>query len=196
MPELCPNQRTEEWLEARKGKITASLAAGCLGLHPYMSAKKAWREIMGCDGPRLENRHMQWGIQFEAAARLDYEAEQGVFIETTGFWVHPLLPWLGASPDGLIGTDGLCEIKCPTNAPSAVPLHYRIQCLVQLAVTGRAWCDFYCWAANGERFLQRVHRAGIPGLLVRLEHFYRSYVLTNTEPPRKARKRRDKAQAD
>ena len=185
MPEIVVAQRCPEWYEARRGKITASLAAACLHLDPYKSAKAAWREIMGIDPGYRPNRAMQWGITYECQARLDYEAEQGVFVETTGFWVHPELPWLGASPDGLCGADGLAEIKCPLNARNRVPIHHRIQCLVQLAVTGRSWCDYYSWGVAGERFLRRVHRAGIPGLLVRLEAFYRAYVLTGIEPPRK-----------
>lgn len=188
MPEITFAQRSEEWYDARRGKITASLAAACLNLDPHKSARAAWREILGIDGPRKTNRAMEWGITWECQARLDYEAEQATFVETTGFWVHDTLPWLGASPDGLVGADGLAEIKCPLKARNAVPIHHRIQCLVQLAVTGRLWCDYFSWGVQGDRFLARVHRAGIPGLLVRLEKFYREYVLTNTEPPRKARK--------
>lgn len=185
MPETVSAQRTPEWYAARKGKITASLAAACLGLDPYKSRRKAWREIMGTEPPERGNRAMEWGIRWEAAARLDYEIDTGNMVTCVGFFVHPLLPWLGASPDGLIGTDGLCEIKCPTNCPNRVPIHHRIQCLVQLAVTGREWCDYYAWGASGQRFLRRVHRAGIPGLVLRLKAFYDSYVVTGTEPPRR-----------
>lgn len=193
MPMVIDHQRTQDWLTARERKITASLAAACLGLDPYRSAKAAWREITGqkTDAERDEyrtNRHMQWGVQFEAAARNDYEAITGNFVEETGFWVHPTLPWLGASPDGLIGHDGLVEVKCPTDAPGRVPINHRIQCLIQLAVTGRQWVDYFSWGSNGKRFLARVHRAGIPGLIVRLEAFYRAFVVTGIEPPRKKRK--------
>ncbi len=186
MPQVQSEQRTEAWLAARVGIITASVAAGCLGLHPYMSRAKAWRLILGTEKTE-ENRFMRWGTEMEASARGQYEVETGVLVWPTGFWVHPEHPWLGASPDGLIGTDGLAECKCPQSLPEAVPLHHRIQMLVQLAVTGREWCDYYAWTLHGS-FLRRVRPAGIGGLIRRLDEFRRAYLLTNTEPPRKRRK--------
>jgi putative phage-type endonuclease len=188
MPLLHINQRTDEWLTARRGKITASLAAACLSLDPYKSRAAAWREIMGM-GSGLQNRHMQWGVQFEAAARLDYEVLSGHIVEETGLWQHPTVPWLAASPDGLIGREGLVEIKCPTEPPQSVPIHHRIQCLIQLACTERLWCDYYSWGAGHHAYIARVHRAGIPGLIAKLAVFYRKYVETGIEPPRKKRKR-------
>lgn len=188
MPLLVVAQRTDAWASARQGRITASLAAACLGLDPYMSARKAWRIIT--QGEKIpENHHMAWGRQFEAAARLDYEAVTGNIVEETGFHVHPVCDWLGASPDGLVGADGLAEIKCPTHPPAAIPLHHRIQCLIQLAVTERLWVDYFSWGCIGQKFLGRVERAGIPGLICRLEAFYRQYVVTTVEPPRKRRKK-------
>lgn len=188
MPPLLHEQRTQEWLDARRGKVTASLAAACLGLDPYTSPKMAWKKISGLVDNELQNRHMQWGVQFEAKARLDYEVESGNFVETTGLWVHPTCEWLAASPDGLIGADGLCEIKCPTDTPPRVPIHHRIQMLIQLACTERAWCDYYAWAGPQKTLLRRVYRAGLPGLICRLKSFYETYVLTATEPPRRKRK--------
>jgi putative phage-type endonuclease len=187
MPLLVEAQRTDQWHSARQGRITASLAAACLGLDPYTSRQKAWRSIVGAQ-VKDDNRHIRWGVQFEAAARLDYEAATGNIIETTGFWVHPTLDWLGASPDGLIGTDGLAEIKCPTNCPPRVPVHHRVQCLIQLFVTERVWCDYYSWGASGQRFLARIHRAGLPGLVARLHRFYQDFVVPGVEPPRKRKK--------
>lgn len=195
MPLLHLNQRTDEWLAARKGKITASLAAACLGLDPYKSRAAAWREItQGGDG--LQNRHMRWGVQFEAAARLDYEAQSGNFVDETGLWVHPDVPWLAASPDGLIRSDGLVEVKCPTDPPTSVPVNHRIQCLIQLACTERAWCDYYAWASEHRTFLRRVCRAGIPGLVAKLAAFHRDYILTGKEPPRMKRKKAAKAKRE
>jgi putative phage-type endonuclease len=194
MPLIEPAQRTADWLEIRRNKITASVAAACLGLDPYCSRRMAWKKIVSIEDG-YQNRHMRWGVQFEAAARLDYEAISGNLVETTGFWIHPTCDWLGASPDGLIGKDGLAEIKCPTVPPEKVPIHHRIQMLIQLACTERQFCDYFSWGANGKQFLARVHRAGIPGLIVRLEKFYREFVLTGVEPPRKARKCRKTANA-
>lgn len=193
MPLREAAQRTEEWLEARRGKITASLAAGCLGLDPYISARAAWRKILGV-GETVQNRHMRWGVQFEAKARLDYEAETGNLVETTGFWVSHDWPWLGASPDGLIGEDGLVEIKCPTVPPTRVPKHHWIQMLVQMIVTERMSCDYFSWGASGQKFYARVYRPpNIFGLVRKLQAFHEKYVLTLTEPPRKTRRRKEHA---
>ncbi len=186
MPLLEASQRTDAWHEARAGKITASLAAACLGLHPHSSRMAAWREITGRGGPS-DNAFMAWGRQNEAEARRCYEAETGLLVRETGFWVHPKLPWLGASPDGLVGQSGQLEVKCPTLLPGSVPIHHRIQVLVQLACTGRSWCDYFAWTPEAS-FLRRIYPAGTAGLLRRLEGFYRQFVLTDIEPPSKRAK--------
>lgn len=188
MPEVISHQRSDEWLAARRGKITASLAAACLGADPYRSRIAAWREIMGL-GTTVTNRAMQWGIDWEPHARLDYEAETGNLVELCGFFVHPDLPWLGASPDGEIDADGLLEIKCPGKCPTRVPVHHRIQCQVQLAVTGRRWVDYFAWSYTGERFLSRVHRSGIPNLICLLHRFYQEFVVTGIQPSRIRRRK-------
>lgn len=185
MPEIVSAQRTDEWYAARLGKITASVAAACLGLDPYKSRQKAYREIMGTEPPEQGNRAMEWGLRYESAARLDYEVETGNIVVPCGFFVHPNLEWLGASPDGLIGDDGLCEIKCPQQAQSYVPIHHRIQMLVQLAVTGRTWAEYFSWGADGGRFRQIVCRSGIVGIVLRLKTFYERYVVPGVEPERK-----------
>lgn len=186
MPELILTQRSDSWVEARKGRITASIAAACLGLDPYQSRQKAWRAING--ETYAGNKHTSWGTEFEAQARSDYEAFSGNLVTETGFWVSPEHDWLGASPDGLIGTDGLVEVKCPGNLPEKIPIHHRIQMLVQLLVTGRKWCDYFCWT-HADSFCSRVHLAGGWGLIQKLQQFREQFVLTNTEPPRKKRRK-------
>lgn len=188
MPLICSDQRSEAWHEARKDKITASVAAGCLGLCPYMSRQKAWRVILGIEKEE-ENQYMRYGRELEESARGVYECETGRLVEPTGFWVAEAYPWLGASPDGLIGDDGLCEIKAPQKPTTKLSIAHRIQCLVQLAVTGRLWVDYFAWHQDGW-FLKRVHRSGIEGLLRKLEVFHREFIVSGVEPPRKKPKRR------
>jgi hypothetical protein len=157
-------------------------------MNPHMSRQEAYRRALGIqsDGG---NRHTRWGSEFEPIARSAYEVATGNMVMTTGFWVHPKFDWLGASPDGLIGGDGLVEIKCPTACPESVPLAHRIQMLVQLIVTGREWCDYFVWT-HEKTFLRRVHLAGEAGLLRRLEAFYHDHVLAKVEPPRKKRSKK------
>lgn len=188
MPLLCAEQRSEGWFSVRKGRITASVAAGCLGVHPHMSRQEAWRRCLGIEKDS-GNRATRWGEQFEPMAKLAYETETGNWLEPTGFWVSRVYDWLGASPDAFVDADGLFECKCPGKLPGAVPVYHRIQMIVQMIVTERAWCDYFCWTPDGI-FLRRVHLAGAAGLVRKLEDFYRTYVLTGLEPPRKKAKRR------
>ncbi len=185
MPLLYPDQRTEGWLAARKGKITASIAAACLGMSPHTSRQNALRVILGTE-PESVNDYMRWGVEHEADARDAYEVETGRLVTPTGFWVHPTLPWLGASPDGLVDDDGLVEIKCPSEQVEQVGLPHRVQMLVTMAVTQRVWCDYFSWTPTSI-FLRTVEPVPyLDVLLVRLKDFYEQHVLTGIEPPRKA----------
>lgn len=190
MPLLIADQLTPEWHQAHIGRITASTAAACLGHCPHTSRQKAYRMIVGTEAEK-ENSFMTWGKENEDKARTAYECVSGAFVARTGFWVHPEFDWLGASPDGLVNGAGLVELKCPAKLPEAVPLHHRIQCLIQLAVTGRQWCDYLAWTTEGT-FCRRIHPAGTASLIERLWRFYLAYVDTGIEPERKKPKRRAK----
>jgi len=91
---------------------------------------------------------MQWGTDNEPVARLEYELLSGNIVEDTSLWLHDNLD-AGASPDGLIGDDGLLEIKCPNTAThldtlikKKLPRQYVGQVQGQMWITGRKWCDF------------------------------------------------------
>ncbi len=185
MPLIEADQRSPEWIAARRGKITASTAAAILGLDKNKGPLAAYREITGPHKDK-DNRHTAWGREFEPAARSSYEVETGALVLETGFWLHPTLPWLGASPDGLVASDGLLEIKCPQNIPTEVPPQHLVQMAVQLACTDREWCDYYAWSQAGS-FLHRVKRCREheSGMLVLLETWYEKYVVAGVEPPRR-----------
>jgi predicted phage-related endonuclease len=92
---------------------------------------------------------MQRGIDLEPLARTAYEFQSGNDVEKVGFMEHPSIPMSGASPDGLIGEEGLLEIKCPNTAnhidyllAGKPPAEYQNQMLWQMECTGRQWCDF------------------------------------------------------
>jgi len=194
MPVIDVDQRSPEWFAARKGRITASLAAAVLGIDPYRGPLSAFNEITGRTGKSEANAFQVWGAEGEAAARGAYEEETGYLAFTTGLWVHPELPWLAASPDGLVGDDGLLEVKCPKTAlPPAMPDHHRVQVAVQLACTGREWCDYFAWHPRDGHYLSRLTRdeAGIPLLLARLNEFYQTYVLPDVAPPRRRAKQKE-----
>lgn|SRR3990167_126174 len=184
-------QGTPEWIEARRGLITASIAGACLGLDPHTSARKAWRTILGLQSD-ADNAYMRYGRDNEARALGDYDRISGTKRQPGSFFVHPQMWWLAASPDALIGDSGLAEAKCPGTLPTKIPIPHLIQCKIQLACTGRAWCDYFAWLRTSEDsydyFLRRVDRAGIDGIVRRLWAWYQSYIIANVEPPTKKRK--------
>lgn len=147
-------QRTDEWLAARAGKVTASclddvlMAKKTAGYQNYM-AKLICERLTGQFIPSDTNAAMRRGTELEPLARDFYVVETGAMVEEVGFYEHPSIANSGASPDGLIGDDGLIEIKCPNTAThiktleSKKPaLKYMRQMQWQMACTGRKWCDF------------------------------------------------------
>jgi exodeoxyribonuclease (lambda-induced) len=178
-------QRTPEWFKARRGRITASIAAACLGLDLYTSRQKAWRIILGTE-PERDSRSMAWGREFEHMAINAYEAITGELVTPAGLVVHRQHNWLAASPDGLVGEHGLVEIKCPKIVPAEIPLRHRIQMLVQLACTGRQWCDYFAFSTTTVCLrMDRPSDGAIEGLIDKLHKFYMAYIVPQIEPPRK-----------
>jgi predicted phage-related endonuclease len=95
------------------------------------------------------NAAMIWGTNTEPLARASYEVREGSLVEEVGFVPHPTIEGAGCSPDGLVGADGLIEVKCPNTAThieylldSAAPAKYLPQMQWQMACTGRQWVDF------------------------------------------------------
>jgi putative phage-type endonuclease len=151
------DQLSPEWFAARCGKVTASRISDVIaktrngwgaGRKNYAAELIAER-LSGVSAPGFSNAAMQWGTDTEPQARQVYQEARLVSVEEIGFVDHPAIEMSGASPDGLIGDDGLVEIKCPNTAThidtllgSSLPDKYRVQMLWQMACTGRKWCDF------------------------------------------------------
>tara|TARA_Y100000748_G_C15467564_1_gene477510 strand:- start:44 stop:727 length:684 start_codon:yes stop_codon:yes gene_type:complete len=168
-------QRTPAWHAARRGKLTASNVSAALGLSPYISRKTAFRRAMGLDKKFVDNNATRWGAANEQNGVLAYKKTTGNAVEATGLHVHPTIAWLAGSPDGLVGTDGLLEVKCPYNGNaiySSVPLHYYLQMHVCLEVTGRAWCDYISWSP-ASYIIYRIRRDN--GLHKKLLPYYRVF---------------------
>lgn len=151
-------QGSEAWALARAGHCTASRFADVLAKIKTGEAasRRNYRlqlvtERLTCQPVEgYKNAAMEWGNEQEAAARDAYEARTGVLVDQAGFLTHPNVEWCGASPDGLIGSDGAIEIKCPfvstvhveTLLAGGAPSEHTAQIQGLLWVTGRAWCDF------------------------------------------------------
>ena len=150
-------QRSAEWFAARLGKVTASRVADIVAKTKsgystsranYM-AELVCERLTGMQGESFSSAAMVWGTNTEPMARSVYESRMAELVEETGFVLHPTIEMAGASPDGLIGDDGLVEIKCPNTAThidtllsDGAPSKYMTQMQWQMACTGRKWCDF------------------------------------------------------
>lgn len=151
------DQQSEEWFAARLGRVTASRVADVIARTKtgpsasranYMAELVAER-LTGARSETFTNAAMAWGTDNEPEARLAYEFRTDVTVEQVGFIPHPSIEMSGASPDGIVATDGLVEFKCPNTAThietlltGTIPGKYETQMLWQMACTGRAWCDF------------------------------------------------------
>ena len=170
-------QRSAEWFAARLGCVTASrvkevLASGRGGA-PSATRKNYMMELLcerltgqsgGADLSR--NAAVQRGVELEPFACMAYEADKGLMVVETGLVMHPTIAGFGASPDGLVGDDGVLEIKCPNTATHIATMQserhdpqYEWQMLAQMACTGRAWADFVSYDDRLPEPLQYVcHR--------------------------------------
>jgi len=170
-------QGSDEWKQLRLGKVTASriadvmsqIKAGESQSRSNYRIELVCERLLGEPTDSFTNSHMQRGTELEPFARSAYEIKNKVFVEQVSFCDHLTVSMSGASPDGLVGKDGLIEIKCPmtkthieTLLGKQVPAKYIKQIQWQLACTDRKWCDFvsYCpeLPENMQLFISRVER--------------------------------------
>lgn len=171
-------QNTREWRDARAGHITASrmcdvLAFGKRDGKPLKARTDYIGDIVaelltGEPREQVRAKPLDWGHDVEDAARAAYEAETGEIVQRVGFMEHPLIPYIGCSPDGLVGTDGQQQIKCPNNPAihiatlrDGMPDEHIPQVQGELLVTGRAWSDFVSFDPRMPPHL-RLYRQRIP----------------------------------
>ena len=177
MPTLITaEQRSPEWFEARLGRPTASrlgdvlakTRTGVSASRKNYRAELAVQRLTGDIPEHYSNSTMQWGVDYEPVARLQYELETGYSVVDTSLWLHDTIE-AGASPDGLVGDDGCLEIKCPNTAThletlrtGKLPRQYQAQVQGQMWISGRQWCDFVSFdprlPSNAQLFITRVDR--------------------------------------
>jgi exodeoxyribonuclease (lambda-induced) len=160
-------QGSEAWLASRSGVITASRfkdardrnkplkgellgkpSAKCTGYAAQVSLER----IAGRPVDKVfENWQMKEGSAQEPLARIAYESITGNLVEEVGF-ITTDDKCFGYSPDGLIDSDGLLEIKTILSAETALRVigmndlsAYMDQCLGGLWITGRKWIDLVIW---------------------------------------------------
>lgn len=150
-------QQTAEWLQMRIGCVTGSRVADVMNKLKgggESQKRKDYKAQLICEiltGKATEHfvtQAMEWGIDNEPFAREAYGIEVAE-VEKVGFALHPTIERFGASPDGLVGSDGLVEFKCPQTAThieyviaGIVPSQYEWQMLAEMVCAERQWCDF------------------------------------------------------
>lgn len=150
-------QGSDEWKAARCGKFTASRIADLMATTKsgYAASRKNYlaelliERMTGEPTEHFVSKEMQWGTEHEPEARTIYEFQTDSIVQEVGFVMHQVYDFAGASPDGLIGSDGALEIKCPNSAThietlktGKVPHRYYAQMQWVMECAEREWCDF------------------------------------------------------
>ncbi|WP_276979206.1 lambda exonuclease family protein [Flavobacterium filum] len=162
-------QGTDEWLNLRKGKFTASTFKDLFAKETTAQYEKAIYRVVfeRLSGERVDSEfksaYMQRGNDLEPDALKRYSLKTFNSVTNGGFFEYD--EWIGASPDGLIDEDGQVQVKCPAYntminylLKKKLPNDYFYQVHGELFVTGRQWCDFYAYHPNLEGLIIRIDR--------------------------------------
>ena len=131
--------------------------------------EKRSRNVTGKNRDRKKVASLDHRLDLEPDARAEYEFHYDCEVTTVGFIDHPRIPNAGASPDGLVGSEGGLEIKCLDSQghidlmlAGGIDEDYLLQCHFGMACTGRQWWDFVAFCPEmpqeGRLWVQRVER--------------------------------------
>lgn len=170
-------QGSPEWHLARAGSLGASAVhevvaktkSGWAASRASRMATMVIEKLTGLPLDTYQNAAMLAGIEREPEARRTYEFMANVSVEQVGLVRHPDIGDTHASPDGLVGADGLVEVKCPQPSQHLSTLlgepiagKYVIQMQWQMRCCNRAWADFVSFnpdfPPSMQIFIQRVAR--------------------------------------
>ncbi len=171
-------QGSDEWLAARKGRITGSkfstarekLKSGTLSSKANLYAEDIARERLGGKAESVYvNKAMNFGTEQEPFARAAYETTTGNIVQEVGFAASDCGMY-GLSPDGLVGDDGVIEIKTMVSSDTLFTAvvegdlsKYMDQVNGYLLFLDRKWVDVVLWTPDLEEtglglVIKRVHR--------------------------------------
>ena len=161
-------QRTDEWYAIRRAKMTASnagiIATNGKGLKTYIYSLMS-DYYSNAEKEHYVNADMQRGIDLEPEAKIEFEFYTGLEVKEVGFIEHN--EHVGVSPDGLIGNDGLIEIKCPKDEVyfklllnGEIKSEYLWQMQMQMLVSERKYCYFVSYNPNFDQslFIKKIER--------------------------------------
>lgn len=166
-------QGSEDWKNIRCGVITASRFKDVLAKGQGKTRSAYMKQLVAemLTGEPLEtyvSTEMKWGTETEPQARSVYELDNAVEVEEVSFIKYGELS-VGVSPDGLVGNNGVLEIKCPSTVThidtllyGKMPQCHTAQVQGQLWVSEREWCDFVSFdpriKTDKSYFCVRVYR--------------------------------------
>lgn len=150
-------QGSAQWRQERCGKVTASRIADMMARTQtgwgasrgnYL-AELVTERLTGIPTEHFTSDAMKWGTETEPLARAAYEFYRDQEVQLVGFMQHPTIAMAGASPDGLVGTRGMAQFKCPNTRTHLETLlgakiggGYIKQCQFEMAVAKRDWNDW------------------------------------------------------
>ena len=155
-------QGSPEWFNMRVGKVTASHAQAIgnngKGLDTYL-LEVVSEMFSSAQKDQYSNEHTERGNELEPLARSMYELQENVEVEEIGFAEYN--DFVGCSPDGLVGKDGMIEIKCPDDKTyfnllmnEKIDNAYIWQCQMNMLILERKWCDLVFYNPNFEKSMK------------------------------------------
>lgn len=152
-------QRSPEWFDIRKGKLTSSEIHKIMGDKGFSETAKTYLlekvcELYGGVTEPAQGAALNWGIELESVAIQYYEELKNVKVEPASF--TPVDEYYGGSPDGLLLPEGIIEVKCPYKSANhfkhgmikdatsfkKIASNYYYQCISNMICTNTKWCDF------------------------------------------------------
>ena len=159
---MIVEQRSQEWFDMRKGKITSSEIHKIMGgrtifdltdtAKTYLLEKVS--ESLGGFAQSAMGAALDWGTDLEPLAIDTYSRIKGYPVDKASF--IPVGDFYGGSPDGLVQPDGIIEVKCPYNSANhfkhgliktpedfkRIASNYYYQCISNMVCAEAKWCDF------------------------------------------------------
>ena len=181
-------QKSEEWFNIRKNKITGS-KFGDIIYQKFNNHENLSKMIKGELEPsfnEIQIQNMKNGIENEPIARKKYEELNNCKVKEIGILISKKYNFLGFSPDGLVGNDGMIEIKCPYKIYYPLLKEGKIwdshiaQIQGGLFLCKRKWCDYVVYGhSNQEIYIKKIYydeKYCNEILLPSLLNFYEKYL--------------------
>jgi putative phage-type endonuclease len=187
---------TDAWIENRCNYLGGTDIAAILEVHPYKTSLGVYLDKKGLKPPVELNQAMVHGQNLELYVAQCYRAATGRQIHKSKFYQDKEFPFFAANPDYEVrGERPLRLVECKTasyfagqifgSADDAVPDQYLIQCMWQLAITGRQVCDLAVLIAGQDFRIYTIERDEelIKTLRDRACEWWETYILSDTPPP-------------